>query len=303
MRQRTYDAMLRKAKAGHVTGGRTFGYDNVDVVGPEGKRSHVERRINDTEAAIIRRIFQLSAAGPRTKAIAKLLNAEGVASPRAQQGRSQTWAPSSVREVLFRDLYRGVITWNRTRKRNQWGQHHQTARPAGEWLEIPASNLQIVDDQLWREAHTRVDAARALYLRGTKGRAFGRPANGAPAKYLLTGLSQCGECGNGLIVKSRSHGRGRAYFYGCGGYHNRGRAVCSNNTEIPMMDGNGIVIEALLDDVLDLRMLEDSVDEALVRAAVYAGLSKWSGVPNGIRSELPTGFPGDLGLGPKGGVA
>jgi site-specific DNA recombinase len=37
-RQRTYDAMLRKARAGHVTGGRTFGYDNVDVMGANGKR-------------------------------------------------------------------------------------------------------------------------------------------------------------------------------------------------------------------------------------------------------------------------
>ena len=38
-RQRTYDAMLRKARAGHVTGGRVFGYDN------ERTNSHVERRI------------------------------------------------------------------------------------------------------------------------------------------------------------------------------------------------------------------------------------------------------------------
>src|SRR5919107_1587412 len=29
-RQRTRDAMLRKARAGHVTGGLVFGYDNVD---------------------------------------------------------------------------------------------------------------------------------------------------------------------------------------------------------------------------------------------------------------------------------
>src|ERR1700704_5029856 len=55
-RQRTYDAMLRKAKAGHVTGGRLFGYDNIDIAGG-GKRSHVERQINETEAAVIRRIF------------------------------------------------------------------------------------------------------------------------------------------------------------------------------------------------------------------------------------------------------
>ena len=44
-RQRTYDAMSRKAQAGHVTGGRVFGYDNVRVDG------HVERRINEAEAA------------------------------------------------------------------------------------------------------------------------------------------------------------------------------------------------------------------------------------------------------------
>ena len=262
-RQRTYDAMLRKAKAGHVTGGACFGYRNVEINSVDGTRSHVMREIEPTEAEVIRRIFQLSAAGHGVKAIAKILNAAGAPSPRAQCGRSQTWAPSSVRAVLFRDLYRGVITWNRTRKRNQWGQHQQTARPAGDWLDIPAPHLQIVGDELWREAHTRLDAGRALYLRGTHGRAFGRPPNGTPAKYMLTGLSQCGECGNGLIVKSRSHGRGRAYFYGCGGYHNRGRTVCSNYTEIPMMDANGIVIEALLDDVLDLRVLEDSVDEAL----------------------------------------
>ena len=54
-RQRTYDAMVRKAKAGHVTGGRVFGYDNVEILGPPDdhgrqRRSHVERRINNGEA-------------------------------------------------------------------------------------------------------------------------------------------------------------------------------------------------------------------------------------------------------------
>ena len=96
--QRTYDAMARKAKAGHVTGGRLFGYDNLDVRDASGQRSHVERQINETEAAVIRRIFELSVAGHGVKAITKILNAEGAPSPRAQRGRSQSWAPTSVRE-------------------------------------------------------------------------------------------------------------------------------------------------------------------------------------------------------------
>jgi len=32
-RQRTYDAMRQKARKGHVCGGRTFGYENVAVLG------------------------------------------------------------------------------------------------------------------------------------------------------------------------------------------------------------------------------------------------------------------------------
>ena len=62
-RQRTYDAMVRKAKAGHVTGGRVFGYNNLEITGGDGQRSHVERRINDGEAIIVRRIFALCAQG------------------------------------------------------------------------------------------------------------------------------------------------------------------------------------------------------------------------------------------------
>ena len=62
-RQRTYDAMLRKAKAGHVTGGACFGYRNVEIRGAYGTRSHVMREIEPTEANVIRRIFELSAAG------------------------------------------------------------------------------------------------------------------------------------------------------------------------------------------------------------------------------------------------
>jgi site-specific DNA recombinase len=35
-RQRAYDTAVRKARAGHVTGGRVFGYENVPVVTPDG---------------------------------------------------------------------------------------------------------------------------------------------------------------------------------------------------------------------------------------------------------------------------
>jgi hypothetical protein len=47
------------------------------VAGPAGTRSHVERRIHDPEAAIVRQVFRLCAEGHGMKAVAKRLNAEG----------------------------------------------------------------------------------------------------------------------------------------------------------------------------------------------------------------------------------
>jgi site-specific DNA recombinase len=261
-RQRTYDAMHRLAQAGHVTGGRLFGYDNVEALAG-GIRSHVDRRVNEAEAAVVRRIFELSAGGYGIKAIAKRLNAEGAPSPRAQRGRSQTWAPSSVREVLYRDLYRGLIVWNRTRKRDRWGAHRQTARPVADRIDVPAPHLRIVPEDVWQAAHARLATVRRLYLAATGGQAFGRPPLGDPSKYLLTGLSRCGRCSGPLKVLSRDHGQTRQRFYGCSGYHDRGRTVCENNTYAPMEDVDGLVIEALLDDVLDLSIVRESVDEAL----------------------------------------
>jgi len=103
-RQRTYDAMRRKAERGEVTGGRVFGYDNVPILGPDGRRSHVERRINDTEAAVVRQVFALCAAGTGVRSIAKRLNDDGAPAPRSQQSRPASWSPSSIHELLRRPL-------------------------------------------------------------------------------------------------------------------------------------------------------------------------------------------------------
>ena len=78
-RQRVSDAMIRKARAGHVTGGRVFGYDNVDIAGntPDAqghvKRSHVELRINEPQANVVRKISRMYADGHGFKTIAKML--------------------------------------------------------------------------------------------------------------------------------------------------------------------------------------------------------------------------------------
>jgi site-specific DNA recombinase len=161
-----YNAMTRKAKALHVTGGQCFGYRNVDVMapGPDGRmhRQYVRREVLPDEAAVVRRIFEFCAAGEGLKGITKTLNADGTPAPRSQRGRPKAWAPSSVREVLYRESYRGVVVWNKIRKRDSWGHKRPTDRPSSEWLRVEAESLRIVPETLWQAAHARLTQRRRI---------------------------------------------------------------------------------------------------------------------------------------------
>lgn len=116
-KQRTYDALLRKAKAGHVTGGGVYGYDNREIVTADGQRLHVVRVVNQSQAATVRRVFEMYSSKIGLTRIARILNAEGVPSPRSKAG----WAPSAIREMLYRPLYRGEIVWNEYQKIERGG--------------------------------------------------------------------------------------------------------------------------------------------------------------------------------------
>ncbi|MDE3218774.1 MAG: recombinase family protein [Nitrospirota bacterium] len=267
--KRTYDAMLKKASLGHVCGGRCYGYDNVEIVSSvldaygRPKRDHVERKINEQQADVVRQIFRLCAAGKGMVSIAKQLNDEGKPAPRNSQGRQISWSPSSVRSVLFRPLYRGIVTWNQTKKRNTWGIQQQRKRPEKDWLKISMPALQIVSEAEWKAAHDRLTATRAVYLRGTKGELWGRPASTLDSKYLLTGLVKCGACGGSLYVKSSSRKGERALFYGCMTFHLRGRTACANSLLTPMDRANEEVLSVLEHDVL-----HPNVTKTVVRKAV-----------------------------------
>ena len=268
-RQRVHDVMTRKAKAGHVTGGRCFGYDNVEVLDANGKRAHVERRINEAEADVVRQIFTLCAQGVGQVRIAKMLNADRAIAPRSQRGRPRAWAPSSVHEILFRDLYRGVITWNKTKKRNTWGEHKQSMRPADEWIAIPAPALQIVSDAAWDAAHRRIATSRVQYDRDTQGRR--RRRRDVDSKYLLPSFGRCGMCGGGLHVRSRAHGKRRAFHYACTSHYNRGPSVCPHVELWPMGEIDRAVLGAIAGDVLAPDLVEEIVAEARAQFGASSG--------------------------------
>jgi site-specific DNA recombinase len=264
-RRRTADALVHKARQGHVTGGVVFGYRNVEVRTAGGQRSHVERAVNPEEAAVVRRIFEACARGVGFRRIAHELNEAGSPAPRPSKGGPRGWAPSTVRAVLHRELYRGVIVWNRTQKRDAWGQKRPRPRAEGEWVRKEAPDLRIIPEELWQAAHDRLRGSRDTYLRATSGRLWGRPSNGIESKYLLTGMAACGRCGGALTARSRSHGRHRGLFYHCLTNVQRGRAVCDNDLAMPLKDADEAVLTTLEADVLRPEVLTATLREAVAQ--------------------------------------
>src|SRR5439155_22229398 len=151
---------LRKAQALPVTGGKVYGYNNIEVLGTDGTRQSVTRQANPEQAAVVRRIFELYAAGTGMLTRAHRLNEEGVKPPR---GRG--WAPSAIREMLHRPLYRGEIVWNRSQKIVKGGTKKQRKRPESEWLTLPAPELRVVADELWQRGKVHLEARAAIVPR------------------------------------------------------------------------------------------------------------------------------------------
>jgi site-specific DNA recombinase len=270
--QRTHDALARKARAGHVTGGRCFGYTNVNVTAstPDAHgrpiRLYVERRINEAQAAVVRKIFRLYTDGHGLGTIARRLNDEGVPSPHPLPGRPAGWVPGAVRQVLLRPIYRGEIIWNRTKKRDLWGRRRQQPR-ADEtaWIRTPAEQLRLVSDDVWHAAHARLQEMRA-----TGGLLLGRPLHGIESKYLLTGMAACALCkpneeasyGGSLTIRTRH----RAFFYACTCHVLRGQRACQNGLHLPMEATHRAVWEALKRDLFQSEVLLYAVEKAIAKA-------------------------------------
>jgi site-specific DNA recombinase len=213
---RTREAMRGKAGRGHVAGGKVFGYRNVR------HGDHVERVIVDVEAEVIRRIFREIADGRGYARVAQGLNADAVPCPRGQR-----WAMTCVREMVYRELYRGRLVYGKTRWEYRRGRKFKVRTPESEWVITEAPALRLVDETLWRAAHERLDRTRQTYLRSTGGTLNGRPEAGIEARHLLTGFVTCGTCGGAMHAIKRTSRRGapKVYFV-CNNWRVNG--ACTN---------------------------------------------------------------------------
>lgn len=242
-----------KAEKGHVAGGVVFGYRNVRHVG------HVVREIDADQAAVVRRIFAEIASGRGFIRVARGLTVDHVPSPRPGRG----WGASSVRAVVFQDLYRGLAVYGRTRWQLRGGTKRKVRVPEAEWVRVAMPHLAVVTEAEWGAAHQRLDRTRQTYLRSTGGRLWGRPESGIESKWLLTGFLACAGCGGGMSATWSFDARhDRKPYYRCN-VHRLRPERCANLHTVPLHALDQDVLQTLREDVLTPARIEHVIRRTL----------------------------------------
>jgi len=266
--RRTRRGLEGLARNGKPTGGRTYGH----VSAADSGTGQVE--IDPDQATIVRRVFEMYAAGSSPRSIAATLNAEGVPSPgsswKRNSRRKSRWLGSAIwgnpergLGILNNEQYIGRIIWNRcrwVRSATDSSKRRCVINPKSEWIERQEPRLRIVSDALWQRVRARQTKQVETVGARVKGKSRKRHSGaGRPARYLLSGLLRCGICDASFSMSNKER-------YQCSS-HMFGRA-CSNTLSVRRELVESRILDGLKSDLQDARIIAEV--EARCRRAANA---------------------------------
>jgi site-specific DNA recombinase len=173
------------------------------------------------EVGTVKRIFESRCKGLGLVAIADLLNAERIPSPKRGRWRNRDdrWTGSTIKGILENPVYVGDRVYNRlTFSRFANGsdgsfQGGKRANAKQEWVTCPDAHPAIVSRGTFEKANAVTEKhpvrPNHSYYKST---------------YLLTGLIKCLECS--YSFQGFTHKKSGNRYYVDGGYINKGETVC-----------------------------------------------------------------------------
>lgn len=188
-----------------ITNGKLWGYNQKDG----------ELTINEEEAKVVRRIFELYISGLGCRGIRKKLTEEGYLTRNATE-----FAETTIKRMIKNEKYKGTVIFNKQHK--DFDTKKVIQNPPEEWIvhenRIPA----IIEPVIWEEAN-RIMRERSIKAGGDNriDQKFGYNKS----KHPLGGKIKCSECGK---VYYRSHVKNKdrtkfKYVWQCSTYVQKGR--------------------------------------------------------------------------------
>ncbi len=262
--RRTRRGLEGRAVAGQPTGGKAYGY----IAARDGESGRIE--INETEAAIVRRIFEMYASGMSPRAIAATLNEEKIPSPGSAWNRTSRrtsgWLASAIHGqvergsgILNNRRYVGIVVWGRAQWHRGAADSSRRHRRMNDkpLHEMTDDRLRIVPGALWESVKARQVQQRATVGARVRG-ALRRhaPGQGRPPRHLLSGLLRCGVC-------EASYTMADARAYACASYLN-GRA-CENHIRVARTVAEDRILASVKADLRDPAIVAE-VERRFTRA-------------------------------------
>lgn len=242
---KTHRGLKGRATAGKSAGGKAYGYRNIIQYDASGEPIRGDRKIDPTEAKVVRRIYTDYAAGLSPKKIAQALNAEKIPGPSGRAWGASTLHGNRERGtgILNNELYIGRQIWNRLAyvKDPETGKRVSRLNPESDWVITDVPHLRIIDQELWDAVRARQGAMKT---KNTRTQIWDRRR----PRTLFSGLMTCGNCGGGFSKVSQTN-------FGCSTARNKGKAICDNMATIPQAELERCVLDALQNNLMDQEAL------------------------------------------------
>ena len=182
--------------------------------------------INEETAPIVRRIFEMSAAGMGSRSICTVLNDEGILSPAeytrfrkhdpTKDGefvRKRFWCQTYLRSILKNEMYVGCMVQGRQYTPSYRSKKREPV-PKEDWIVVPDMHEPIVTRELFDEAQKKMQARKKVI----------KPLD---EPRLFSGLFYCEACGTAM--RQHTTGNGKYTYFICGKHHAIGKLACSSH--------------------------------------------------------------------------
>jgi DNA invertase Pin-like site-specific DNA recombinase len=217
IRTRVRDGMGVLAKEGnrHLGGRPPYGYQLADAGDhPNPKKRALGQRLHrlgpdPVTGPVVRRIFEMYAAGQGLKQIASTLTVEGVPSPSAHDRKRNPhrdprgWAHTAIRAILINERYLGRAVWGKQARTDELFDLDDIAAgyitrqrwtDKDRWVRGPEdAHPALVDEDLWDRVQARIASRSRQRQTAT------RSPRTTTTPYLLRGLIHCGLCERKMV--------------------------------------------------------------------------------------------------------
>ncbi len=184
--------------------------------------------INESEAIIVKKIFDMILEGMTYGEIIKEFNKRGY-----KTKNNNSFGKNSLHSILRNERYKGTYVYNKTMNRNQDGtRNRHKQKPEKDIIRINNAIPKIISTEEFDEVQKILDS---------------RKINGSSSKakeiYLLQGIIYCGECGSPMHGNRRKNGSGQYYIsYRCS---RQNQKLQCDNKEIRREDIEKYIINIL----------------------------------------------------------